>query len=243
MTPHPVTFHKNPMEWQRIGQPLHFTNIPEKSRKKRLPSGQINIVWAIKLYSLLPLAWDYIETICDLSANIGASHTKPLVRQVRQLKREYEIFRSRDINGADELMEKSRALRFEELVRKTMWQYSNAVGVELDRCGLKGDERYLAMAVFQAMVIMDAVNLYARWCDRQLAKDGLWVADRCMVQNEYLALDRLIPLFADPALNKEMPSRKVTAGMLYNKLREIPMSALCSPQELEAFPEGFADER
>ena len=230
------------MAWQRIGQPLRFTAIPEKSHKQRVPHGSISTTWIVKLYSLLPLAWDYIETICDLSANMGLAHTKPLVRRVRQLKREYDLFRSRDIDGANDSREKARSLRFEEAVSKTMWQYSNAVGVELDRCGLKGDERYLAMAVFQAMVIMDAVNLYARWCDRQMAKNGMWVCDRCMVQNEYLALDKLIPLFADRRCRKEIPSRNVTAKILFNKLREIPMRELLSPEELAACPE-FGDER
>ena len=175
--------------------------------------------WAANLYTLMNMGWDYVETVLDVVIQMRLSETKPLVRRVRELKREYDRFRSRAIDSRAERNERECAEAFEDFVQKHLSRLFNALEFETMRQDIRKDYATLVIATQQAMTILDAVSMYARRCDREIRERyRVDVPDRCMVQGEFLALYGLVPQFAGDCYDKDLPARKLTAGILINEL-------------------------
>lgn len=175
--------------------------------------------WAANLYTLMNMGWDYVETVLDVVIQMRLSETKPLVRRVRQLKREYEQFRSRAIDGKAERNERECAEAFEDFVQKHLSRLFNALEFETMKQDIRKDYATLVIAVQQAMTILDAVKAYARSCDREIRERyRVDVPDMCMVQGEFMKLYGLIPQFAGDCYDAKLPARKLTAGILINEL-------------------------
>lgn len=175
--------------------------------------------WAANLYTLMNLAWDYVETVLDVVIQMRVTETKPLVRRIRELKREYDRFRSRALDSRAERNERECAEAFEDFVQKHLSRLFNALEFETMKQDIRKDYATLVIAVQQAMTILDTVSLYARKCDKEIReKYKVAVPDMCMVQKEFLPLYNLIPQFAGDCYDKNLPARKLTAGILINEL-------------------------
>ena len=175
--------------------------------------------WAANLYTLMNLGWDYVETVLDVVIQMRLSETKPLVRRVRQLRREYEQFRSRAIDGKAERNERECAEAFEDFVQKHLSRLFNALEFETKKQDIRKDYATLVIATQQAMTILDAVKAYARRCDREIRERyRVDVPDMCMVQKEFMALYDLVPQFAGDCYDAKLPARKLTAGILIKEL-------------------------
>lgn len=180
--------------------------------------------WASSLCTLMNLAWGYIDTILDLCVLMKLKDTKPLVRRIRELKREYDQFRHTKIDDATERIETETAEAFEDCVQKHLAKLFNGIDFEMRKIGLKDDWKALAVAVHQAMTLMDVVSLYARRCDVEIRKRGIDVEDRCMIQKEFLALYPLIPQFAGDCYIKDFPARKITANILLEEIVKMELN-------------------
>lgn len=180
---------------------------------------QILVGWACRLFTLTNLAWQYIDTVCDLCCQMRLSDTKPLVRTVRQIRREYDLFRSRSIDDESVREETRRSEHFEENhdedFRKLFFGLENEVG-KLD---LKPDHRNLVLATQQALTVMDAVKVYARRLDKIIREEyGLLTPDYCLVQNDFMRLYPLIPEFAGDKYQPDIEARRLTATILANRM-------------------------
>lgn len=179
---------------------------------------------SFKLFILQNLAWDYVETILDVCAQQKIKDTKPLVRTVRDLRRRYEIFRCRCVDSKHTAKETAAALRFESEVADDLKRFHNAVGIDSSRIDLSSDARVLISAVQDAMLILDAIKIYARSLDREIAAMGIWTCDCCLVQEEVLKLYSLIPLFGGDCYEVTSKSRSLSAAIIVNRLRDIELT-------------------
>lgn len=180
--------------------------------------------WASSLCTLMNLTWSYVDTILDMCALMKLKATKPLARQVRDLKRRYDQFRHTKIDDETERLETQTAEDFEDMVRKHLSRLFNALDFEMSKLDLKDDWKALAISVHQAMTLMEAVTLYARRCDAEIRKRGVAVKDRCMVQEEFIALYPLIPQFAGDCYIKNLSACTITANILVNEMVKLELN-------------------
>lgn len=206
---------------------------PPAERKKGIEDVPDKLLteWSFKLFALINLAWDYIDTVCDLCIGMRLEPTKPLVRQIRNLKREYDRFRWRVMDGRMERNETDHGLRFEECFKDDFKRLTNGIEVDVNKLDLTSEHRSLVIAVQQALTLMDAVKAYARWCDKKISSFGVWVCDCCMVQTEFMKLYPLVPQFAGDCYQPNIEARKTTASILVNRLKEISLHKLLNENE------------
>lgn len=191
---------------------------------------ELLVEWSYKLFALINLAWDYVDTVCNLAAGMKLEPTKPLVRTVRGLKREYDRFRWGVFGSRDEINETNGGLRFEEKFKADFGRLLNGIELEVNKLDLNADHRLLVIAVQQAMTLMDAVKVYARRCDKQMADMGVWVCDCCMVQTEFLKLFPLMPQFAGDCYQGVIEARRLSSGILANRLTAMRLADLVDPE-------------
>lgn len=199
----------------------HTITIPPP--KKRIKSieevpDELLYRWSARLFALINLTWDYIDTICDLCILYKPDGTKRLVRQIRELKREYDRFRWGISDSQFEKEESDRAFRFEESFHSDFTRATEAITLECNKIGLNGAEREIFIATQQALTLMDAVKLYAKWCDKKIAEFDVWVCDCCMVQTEFLKLYPIIPEFIRKPQYRYLKCRQTSAQILSNRM-------------------------
>lgn len=187
--------------------------------------------WSFKLFALMNLAWDYIDTVCDVCITMRLEPTKALVRKIRECRKEYDRFRQRVMTSKMEENETDHGLRFEARFKDDFRKLSYGLEHEIGKLDLVADHRHLVLAVQQALTVMDAVKIYARWCDKQIASFDVWVCDCCMVQTEFLKLYSLVPMFAGDCYQPALSARKMTAGILSNRLIQVPLRDLLDDTE------------
>ena len=183
------------------------------------------------------LAWDYVDTICDLCIGMKLVHTKKLVRQIRELKREYDKFRHGVISSKMENNEVDHGLAIEDILKDDFYKMYNAIEMEVNKQRLTKDNKTLVIAVHQAMALIDAAKSYARWCDKEIAKFDVWVCDYCMVQKEFLMLDSIIPQFIGVLYNPNLNGRKLSSSIIANKIKGIRLEQFLCEDEVIIVPD------
>ncbi len=193
---------------------------------------ELLVEWSFKLFALMNLAWDYIDTICDACISLRIQETKPLVRQIRTLKREYDQFRAPATRPVMEHNETQHGLRMEQLFRDDLRKLMSGIKLEVNKLDLTPDHRLLVISVQQALTLMDAVKTYARWCDSQIHDMGIWTCDCCMVQTAFLKLYDIVPQFAGDCYQPDINARKLTAGILANRMKTLGLEQLLGEDEI-----------
>lgn len=211
----------------KIAKPMHSISINPGQRKKmkditEVPE-ELLIKWSIRLFALMNLAWDYVDTILDLCIQQRISETKPLCRTIRELKRDYDKFRSRSMTEDKEREEEETAMIFEEMFDKHFKILAINLDTEVRKYDLNEDHTMLVIATQQAMTLIDAVKIYAKRCDKSLSDLGVWTCDYVLVQTEFLKMASLIPQFAGNCYKADLPIRKQTAMIFANSLERLPI--------------------
>lgn len=153
--------------------------------------------WSTKLFALMNLTWTYVDTIRDLCITMRKGGvTKKLNRELREVKLEYDRFRGGVICRTLEADETQRGEDIEQFVDAQLQGLYYGLTTEINKLGVGKDDTMYLLAVFQALTLMEAVRKYARWCDKEIAKFGVWTCDCCMVQTEFMKLFTLIPQYA-----------------------------------------------
>ena len=130
------------------------------------------VEFACKIYALCSLTWDYINTILDLCIELKVAETKPLVRRIRDPKREYDRFRGSSLSSYDVKKEAERGAQIEEYLQKDFDKLFYSLYNDVSRLKLTDGHRRLVIAVQQTMTLMDAVKIYAKDCDRVIESYG-----------------------------------------------------------------------
>lgn len=185
---------------------------------------RVLVDWALRLYTLTNLAWQYIDTVLDLCVQMRQPETRPLVRAVREIRREYDQFRARSVDDESARKETERTELFEDIhsedFRKLFYGLENEVG----KLGLTPDYKNLVLATQQALTVMDAVKVYARKLDEKMRREySLFCPDCSLVQTEFLRLYGLIPQFAGDCYRPNIEARRLTANILANRVESIIM--------------------
>ena len=178
------------------------------------------VEFACKVYALCSLTWDYVDTILDLCIELKVTETKPLVRKIRDLKREYDRFRGSSLSSYDMKKEAERGAQIEEYLQKDFDKLFYSLYNDVSRLKLTDGHRRLVIAVQQTMTLMDAVKIYAKDCDRVIESYGTPPIPYSIVQKEFLALYPLIPQFAGDCYTPDISARKITAGIIAQTLKE-----------------------
>lgn len=53
---------------------------------------------AVKIYMIGAMVWDYTDTVLDIAAQMRIVEAKKLSRTIRELRKEYDYIRSRDLD-------------------------------------------------------------------------------------------------------------------------------------------------
>ena len=181
---------------------------------------------SIRLFALMNLTWDYVDTILDICISLRITETKPLVRRIRELKREYDKFRWPCMSTTSEKDEQETGLEIEEKLSVDFDRLFNGVEHEVNKLDLTKEHKALVIATQQALTLMDAVKIYARRCDKKIASYDVWVCDCCMVQTHFMKLYLLIPQFAGDCYQPNLNARKLSAGIIANKLQDLELEGM-----------------
>lgn len=172
-----------------------------------------------RLFMLLALAWDYVETVQQIAKMLGASETKPASRRINELRRIYDQRRSYSLSGYEVNAEREVALIFEKVcsdhMRKLHWALCN------EHPGLSKDWLDLIEAVDAALTVLMAAVLYGKECDATLRRQGVY--GHSIITAEILELVQLLPIFAGDCYKKDSPARKLTARVLLNEIKRIDL--------------------
>ena len=187
-----------------------FTRIPEQELVK----------WADVLYAVMNLAWTYVDTIWGLCRELRIDEVRKLTRAIRDLKREYDRFRQYSMCGLEK-RETAYGELFEEKFMADFNRMYYGLSNEVSRTSLTEGHRMLVVAVQQALAVCDAVLLYARWVDTRIRDYGVWACDCVLVQGEFLKMYELLPQYAGDHYDADSQTRKLTARILYNRMREV----------------------
>ena len=205
---------------------LNFSAVPRQSWHcvVDVVPPRVLVDWALRLYTLTNLAWQYIDTVLDISVQMRQPETKKLVRAVRQIRREYDQFRAKSVDDESARKETERTELFEDIhsedFRKLFFGLENEVG----KLGLKPQHRDLLVATQQALTVMDSVKVYARRLDEKMRREySLFCPDCSLVQVEFLRLYGLIPQFAGDCYRPDIEARRLTARILANRVESIVM--------------------
>lgn len=170
----------------------------------------------------LNIAWDYADTVCDISANMQLEKTKPLTRALRALRRRYDSFRQYYVDSAHVSQETHHAEVFMEgnddvfrHITKCVGDRIKALQPDLDR-----DYYYLLLAAYQAIIVIKAIRMYAAVVDK-LLDEGIRKR-HTIIPREALALFELMELYiGDFPLRPGDPLLCRFAQSLYISLSEI----------------------
>ncbi|MDE7180064.1 MAG: hypothetical protein K2N88_02560 [Muribaculaceae bacterium] len=210
--------------------PYHSIITPPDIRKRKktieaVPD-EVLVDMSARLFALMNLTWDYVDTILDICISLRISETKPLVRIIRNLKREYDKFRWSCMTSTSERDEQETGLEIEEKLSVDFNRLFNGVEHEVNKLGLSKEHKMLVIATQQALTLMDAVKIYARRCDKKIASYDVWVCDCCMVQTDFMKLYPLIPQFAGDCYQPNLNARKLSAGIIANKLQDLELEGM-----------------
>ena len=199
-----------------------------KKRKKTIEAvpDEVLVDMSTRLFALMNLTWDYVDTILDLCINLRITETKPLVRIIRNLKREYDKFRWPSMCASHEKDEENLGLEIEEKLSLDFDRLFNGVEHEVNKLDLTKDHKALVIATQQTLTLMDAVKIFARRCDKKIASYDVWICDCCMVQTEFMKLYPLIPQFAGDCYQPNLSARKLSAGIIANKLQNLELEGM-----------------
>lgn len=179
---------------------------------------------AAKTYILMALAWDYIDTITDMAAVMRISELKGLCRTIKAIRRSYDQFRSRSINDASTKAEMERAVDFEEYCHEHLSKLFYSICNGISKFKLTDDYKSFLVGVYQALTVLDAVRLYGEYVDSRLKQHGIPTLHLTIIEDDFIKLFKLIPLFAGDCYIPDMECVRLTAKILVNKMHNVQLS-------------------
>lgn len=195
-----------------------------KSDLRSIPEN-IFIDWSYRLLFIMNLAWTYIETCLDMAAILRIKELKPVSRRIRELKREYDIFRHSSMTDKMLRFETEMGEKFEDtFINDFKMLYFN-LDSEVAKHDLNAEYRQLVIAVQQCLTVMQATREYCARCESTMRTEyGITPPPDCMIQKEFIETMRLIPLYAGDCYEADSPTRRTCANALANRLEKFPIS-------------------
>lgn len=207
-------------------QPQYKTGVllSPKPKYKSLDDLSINdrARMVVKLCLLGALAWDYTDTVLNLAAQMKIQETKALSRAVRQLKREYDQYRSGIIRDKDIRHEKRLSELFEDINSTAFSRLCQGLNTEIGHSlNLTPEYASLVCAVQMAMTVIDAMKLYAADCVRWMRDQG--IQNPGIMPPFFPRLAQLLPAYAGDCYDPKSESRRITAHILFKEVNAIEL--------------------
>lgn len=149
------------------------------------------VVMAVRLYTLVNLMWQYVDTVCDMSAIRRDEKCKKYVRQVRNLYRDYESFRKAHITSEGTESESRRAESVEEYTSERLSNHRKELLSRLNKLDMSDEDKLYYIACHQALSLLEASLMLADMFTGDLKEMVGWVPRRSILQDE---VQQLVPL-------------------------------------------------
>lgn len=163
--------------------------------------------WAYKLFPVMNLAWTYVDTCLDIAAILRIGELKPVSRRIRELKRDYDIFRHPTVTDRLGQIETQLGEKFQEMFSNDFKLMTLNVDSEVAKLDLDPEYRSLVVAVHECLIIMETACEYCRRCENEMRREyHLTPPPHSLIQREFLEVMSLIPLYAGDCYkpNREM---------------------------------------
>lgn len=222
MTPHAILINPNaPFVSRFDSKPKTRKDFSE--RVDKLPLTLMRDLGA-KLYLLANLSWGYVDTVCGLCIEMRLEETKKLVREIRNLKREYDRFRAPTMGDLETRQEEEMGVWFEESFLNDFNTLYNQMDIESGRALPNRQQKMYVVSLHQALTLIEAVKKFALYGDERLKEHGVWTCPYCILQNEYLLMHDVLKKFPSAKDERFKPLRERSASILVNRLHQIEVS-------------------
>lgn len=195
---------------------------PRRKKLDDVPQRELAHI-SVKIYLVGALVWDYADTVLNIAAQmrIGGA-TKKLTRAIRELRKDYDYIRSKDLDKAHIEKEWELAELFESLNKEAFKKLCNGLITEIRRdTNLNKDYEVLVEAVQIALTVLDALLLYAAQCDKFIRQ--YYPAPHSVLPDHFRRLAILLPEYAGDCYNHHSQARYVTARILLNEINKIEL--------------------
>lgn len=198
-----------------------FDRPKQKNDLKGLDSvpNQELVEWSVKLFLLMNLSWGYVDTILNLCAQMKLGEVKHQCREIKEQKRLYYQFRQSFYSDNEEINETERGEWFEDTFSSDFDKLFNGIDNLARVVAGSENHRLVLIAVQQALTLIESVIRYARYCDGEIKKYGVWTTDCCMVQNEFLSMARIVRALPCAKDERFVPLRELSSRILENRLK------------------------
>lgn len=176
----------------------------------------------VKVSMLGNIAWSYTDTVLDMAAHMKIVAVKKVSRLIRQIKRDYEVFRHMALKYDDKTFLNEISDLFEEINSEAFTKLCNGLDIEIGKkADLDAENVYLVKAVQMVMTVLDAMRLYDADCRTWIVSQG--VSDHTFISHHFDQLAVLIPQYAGDCYDPKSESRRITARILYNEVKNIEL--------------------
>lgn len=179
------------------------------------------------------LAWDYADTIINVSSILKLDSTKKLCRAVRELKRRYDNVRAEFTNNAHLDSEVENMYVFEDGVSDLFSLYLKNIEFDLNSEYPQLDSEYRSylLAIYQCHIVLQSIYRYAEMQKVKIEKIvGHRIGD--VLPAELRKLDILVMAFVGdkPVSSKFDTQQKTYAQCIANRMSLIE---LCDTKDTE----------
>lgn len=181
-----------------------------------------------KLFALMNLAWDYVDTVLDLCLLYRVDGTKAHSRRIKACRRDYDSFRKCAVSGGSVQYfnsETERGLRFEELFKDDFRKLTFAISNRLSRLRIKGREAEIATAVMQSLALVRAVAGYSAVCDDMFRRYGLLLRPDSLVLDSFIDMVSELKRLAETLHVPGLDDNGLAAAIFVRRVRALRMSA------------------
>lgn len=194
----------------------------ENKQKVELPE-DIWVTIRVRMYALGALVWDYVDTVLIIARQMRLSETKKLSRAVKELRKDYDYFRSCNVETVFRERELQWAMDFEDYVKPHITALTEGIKREMTELGynLDTDTFLFVMAVQHAQCALDALQVYANGCNKALSRYGVDMVGKTILPLHFTKLAVLLPEFGGNMFDRHSPIRRKAAGEIAKELAKI----------------------
>lgn len=197
--------------------------MPRRKSLADVPQSELGHM-AVKIYLVGALVWDYTDTILDIAAQmrLGGAIRK-LSRTIREIHKDYDYIRSKDLDSNHIKREWELAELFESINKEAFSRLCNGLIDEIRHdTNLDKDYEVLVEAVQMALTVLDALTLYATQCDKFI-RTYYPGAPHSILPDHFRKLAILLPHYAGDCYNAHSQTRHITARILLNEINRIEL--------------------
>lgn len=155
-------------------------------------------------YVLAEVVWDFADTVLNICATLKIQETKKLSRAVRELRTEYNRYRSKYIDAAHQALEVEHREVFIDANTPTLNEFCRQMREHITaKYGkVDADYMYMLLGTYEALAVLRALQLYVADCDRTI-NEAVGYSNRSIMPTHVFRLRTLLEEFAG---NCKMPA-------------------------------------